>query len=58
MTTSCGFILSLENSADFYKIKNILETIEHSRLIYCTISTPGDRLYIKKESELKSGVQR
>lgn len=57
MTTSVGFILSLENADDFYKIKNILEEIEHSRIIYCTISS-NDRLYIKKESELNGGIPR
>lgn len=54
MPQSCGFIVSVEDIADFYAIKRFIQSLEYTRLIYCTIN-PHSLLYIKTKDELENG---
>ena len=45
---SSGFIVSIPDDETFYRIKSFLESLENSRLIYCTRAT-GKKLYIRVE---------
>lgn len=47
MSISAGFLVSIPDEETFYKIKNFLENLENSRLIYCTRG--NKKLYIKTE---------
>lgn len=47
MSRSAGFIVSIPDENTFYQIKNYLESLENSRLIYCTRSEK--KLYITFE---------
>ena len=53
VTYSGGFIIGLGNDETlFFEIKKAIEQIPGVRIIYCTVSTANNRLFIKKESEL------
>jgi hypothetical protein len=55
MTTSAGFIVSIEDETIFYEIKNFIANLDKARLIYCTRT--NDRLYITSEEHF-SMIQR
>jgi len=54
MTKSSGFIVSVEDLADFYAIKRYIQSLEYARLIYCTIND-DQKLYITTRRELENG---
>lgn len=54
MTTSTGFIVSVEDIADFYAIKRFIQSLEYARLIYCTMNEHS-HLYIKTRDEFENG---
>ena len=49
-TQSGGFIISFLDDADFYHIKQQIQSLDNVRLIYCTIST--DKLYIRTQKQI------
>ena len=49
-TQSGGFIISFLDDADFYHIKQQIQSLENVRLIYCTISS--DKLYIRTQKQI------
>jgi len=54
MSTSCGFIISVEDETEFYAVKRFIQSLPAVRLIYCTIN-PHSHLYIKTRDELENG---
>ena len=53
MSTSAGFIVSVEDELTFYDIKRFIESLKEARLIYCTRGQR--RLYIKTEEQVLRG---
>ncbi len=54
MSKSTGFIVKVEDLADFYAIKRFIQSLEYARLIYCTIND-DELLYITTKRELENG---